>query len=199
MELSSLSENIVTRTFKRSGESVTLKINLDAIVPDYAAEMDARLEPLSKRMETFVRQHAELQAEIEALQKKEEAKDDDQPSEPIDFILYAGRLKEIRQGLAEVKRELFAERLTCPVLLPDGSTTCILKGWDVTQNGMSAPPTKANLMQLTSAAVEALFDFIMEETEVVKKREDEATEATSEATRSGLRAVSPETTLAQTG
>jgi len=186
MELSTFSENIVTEVFERSGEKVALKINLDALVPDYDDVLQERLAPSIQRLEALARQHAELVDEIEKLNKEQEKKTK-KPREVIDLAPYMVRLSEIKKGSAEVKREIFAERLTCPITLPDGSTTCILKGWDITENGLEITPSKANLLRMPTAAVEALFDFITSRLDPVKKRVDEAIEETSESTPSGSR------------
>ena len=188
MELSTFSENIVTEVFERSGEKVTLKINLDALVPDYDDVLQERLAPSIQRLEALARQHAELVDEIEKLNKEQEKKTK-KPREVIDLAPYMVRLSEIKKGSAEVKREIFAERLTCPVALPDGSTTCILKGWDITENGLEITPSKTNLLRMPTAAVEALFDFITSRLDPVKKRVDEVTEETSENTLNGSRAA----------
>ena len=188
MELSTFSENIVTEVFERSGEKVTLKINLDALVPDYDDVLQERLAPSIQRLEALARQHAELVDEIEKLNKEQEKKTK-KPREVIDLAPYMVRLSEIKKGSAEVKREIFAERLTCPITLPDGSTTCILKGWDITENGLEITPSKANLLRMPTAAVEALFDFITSRLDPVKKRVDEAIEETSENTLNGSRAA----------
>jgi hypothetical protein len=175
MELSSFSENIITETFERSGETVTLKINRDALVPDYQEVVSERLKPSSERLEQLLQSHAELTTELEALQKKE-AKSK-KPS-TIDFKSFFDRIKDIQRGIAEVKREMFAEQLTCPVALPDGSMTCILKGWDITEQGTPLLPTKENLLRMPALAVEALFEFVMSKMQSVKKRVDEEDEAT---------------------
>jgi ElaB/YqjD/DUF883 family membrane-anchored ribosome-binding protein len=186
MELSTFSENIVTETFERSGEKVTLKINLDALVPDYDDVLQERLAPSIQQLDELARKHAALVDEIEKLNKEQEKKTK-KPREVIDLAPYMARLSEIKKGSAEVKREIFAERLTCPITLPDGSTTCILKGWDITENGMEIAASKANLLRMPTAAVEALFDFITSRLDPVKKRVDEEIEETSESTPSGSR------------
>jgi len=186
MELSTFSENIVTETFERSGEKVTLKINLDALVPDYDDVLQERLAPSIQQLDELARKHAALVDEIEKLNKEQEKKTK-KPREVIDLAPYMARLSEIKKGSAEVKREIFAERLTCPISLPDGSTTCILKGWDITENGLEIAASKANLLRMPTAAVEALFDFITSRLDPVKKRVDEEIEETLESTPSGSR------------
>jgi len=170
MELASFSENIITETFERSGETVTLKINRDALVPDYHEVVAERLKASSEQFEQLLKSHADLSVEIETLQKKE-AKS--KKPQKVDFKSLFDRMKEIQRGIAEVKREMFAEQLTCPVSLPDGSTTCILKGWDITEQGQPLPPTKENLLRMPALAVEALFEFVMSKMSSVKKRVDE--------------------------
>ena len=190
MELSTFSENIVTETFERSGEKVTLKINLDALVPDYDGVLAERLEPTIKRLNELAKEHSDLVSEIETLQREEEKKSKKPKAvkaAPIDLAPYFLRLNNMKKGMAEVNREILAERLTCPISLPDGSTTCILKGWDITENGLEIAASKTNLLRMPTAAVEALFDFITSRLDPVKKRVDEEIEETSESTPSGSR------------
>lgn len=190
MELSSFSENIVTEVFERSGERVELKINRDAVVPDYADTVAEKLAPATKRLTDLIAQHSELQSEVESLQKQTTKKSrSKKPLIPTDLTEFSSRLKAIQKGIAEVKREIYAEQLTCPVSLPDGSKTCILKGWDITDNGVLIAPSKENLLRLPTPAVEALFDFVMEKMETVKKKVDSEIEETSGNARGGSAAL----------
>lgn len=179
MELSSFSENIITETFERSGESVELKINRDALVPEYSDVVSEKLAPTMKRLQDLMAQHSQLTAEIEDLQKKETKQEgkkgkSKKPDVPIDLSDFMSRLKVMQKEIADVKREIYAEQLTCPVSLPNGTSTCILKGWDITDNGTLIAPSKENLLRLPTPAVEALYDFVMSKMHTVKKRVEEA-------------------------
>ena len=161
MELSSFSENIITAKMERSGESLELQINIDAIVPDYFDVLADRMKSIEKRYTP----------------KKKGEKETTFQSE---------------KRLLEIQREAFAEMLTCPVKLPDGSKTAFLKGWDLTENGLPLECSKEALLRLPPRAVQELFEFCKAQATTVKKRVDEETEATSETTHSGsmaLRAV----------
>jgi len=179
MELSSFSENIVTETFERNGEQVELKINIDAIVPDYYEQLDERLAPLNKRLEAFREKHAKLEAEVK---RREKLKDKDK-AKSLPSIL------PLEKELAEIQREAWAEKLTCPVKLPDGSYTQLLKDWSIVENGQPVPPTKENLMRLPPRAVEELWERSIKRATTVKKRVEEETEETLETTPSGSRAL----------
>jgi hypothetical protein len=182
MELSSFSENIVTETIERNGETVELQINIDAIVPDYFDVLEERLAPLNERLRT-------LQAKAETYQKEQKAKKGKKPARPAVTLL------SLEKEMAEIQREAYAERLTCPVKLPDGSYTQILKGWDITENGMAVEPTKDNLMRLPPKAVEQLWECCIARTETVKKRAETST-VTSENAQggsAGLRVVGQST------
>jgi hypothetical protein len=185
MELSSFSENIVTETFERNGETVELQINIDAIVPDYYEQLEERLKPVTKRLEVLRAKHSEMIAEIAKREKdaKKKGKKSAKPQAPLPSIL------PLEKELAEIQREAFAERLTCPVRLPDGSLTALLKGWSITENGSPIEPTKANLMRLPPKAVEELWTRSIKRADTVKKRVDEETEETSESTPSGSRGL----------
>jgi DNA-binding protein YbaB len=190
MELSSFSENIITETFERSGEKVELKINRDAFVPDYTDTVSEKLAPTMKRLEDLIAQHSQLTIEIKGLQKQETGKRRSKKlTTLVDFTDVTTRMKAMQREIAEVKREIYAEQLTCPVSLPDGSTTCILKGWDITENGLLIAPNKENLLRLPTPAVEALFDFVMSKMETVKKKVESETRETSESAPGGSAAL----------
>lgn len=194
MELSSFSENIVTETFERSGETLELKINRDALVPDYFDVMTERLKPTIEQLERLMETHAKLQQEIEEVEEStkepttKKGKSKKKPK-PIDLGAMTIRMREIQKGIAEINREVYAERLTCPIKLPDGSTTCLLKDWDMTHKGDPIPASKENLLRLPAAAIEALFDFVMSKTETVKKKEESETGETSDAVPNGSPAL----------
>lgn len=177
MELSSFSENIVTEVIERNGESVELRINIDAIVPDYYDVLEERLAPLNVRLRT-------LQDKVEALQKDQKATRRGKKEKTQHPTLLS-----LEKEMAEIQREAYAERLTCPIKLPDGSFTQLLKGWDITENGMSVEPTKDNLMRLPPKAVEQLWERCIARTETVKKREESATAETSENAPVGTAAL----------
>lgn len=187
MELSSFSENIVTETFERSGESVELKINRDAMLPNFSEVLAERLAPTTQRLQALMLDHAKLESEIEALQRTQTTKKGrpKKQEDVVDISALAERLNTIRKGIADVKREMYAEQLTCPVLLPDGSVTCILKGWDITENSQPISASKENLLRLPTAAVETLFEFVMSKMETVKKKVESETRETSETMQDG--------------
>jgi hypothetical protein len=167
MDISSFSENIVTEYFERNGERVELKINIDAFVPEYFDALDVRMNEIEKR-------HA---SKIAALtpDKKKNAKP---PS-----------VLKTEKTLLEIQREAYAEMLTCPIKLPDGSTTQLLKDWDLTENGMPLMVSKEVLIKLPPRAVEDLWNFCKDKSKTVKKRVDGETEEVSESTPSGSRAL----------
>jgi hypothetical protein len=165
MELSSFSEHIVVERFERNGEAVELTINIDTIVPDYYDKLEERLEPVTKRYQA-------LQARIETLktQLKKQAKAKRKRS-----AVGLPSIRSFEKEIAEIQRETAAEKLTCPVQLPDGSMTCLLKGWDITENGLAIAPTKENLMRLPPSLVVALWERVIARAETVKKTVDEGT------------------------
>ena len=56
MELTSLSENIVTKSFVRNGESLELRINIDAFTPDFFRKVGERFkEKMAAGKEPVVR------------------------------------------------------------------------------------------------------------------------------------------------
>lgn len=191
MELSSLSENIVIEEFKRNGDTARLEINLDAVVPEYYDIIAERLTPITTRLEALMKQHEELQAEIEkriAEETKKTKKKSKALPNPVDYEAMRTQAREIQKGVAEINREIFAERLTCPVRLPDGSFTSLLKGWDTTVNGEPVPASKEYLLKLPPQTVEAIFVCVAARLETVKKKVDGETEETLESTPSGSRA-----------
>lgn len=164
MDLSSFSENIVTIPYERNGGTVHLRVNIDAMLPEYFDALEERLAPLMKRA-------AEIDEQIQNPSKKKNSKT---PS----------RL-QLEKQLLEMEREAHAERLTCPVTLPDGSQTCLLKGWDLTKGGAPLSPSKEVLVTLHPRVVAEFSELCLEATKTVKKRVAGEDEETTENTHSG--------------
>lgn len=163
MELSSFSENIVKVSFERNGESVELQVNIDAIVPDYMEQLEKRLKPFKARWTALSSNFEKVQAEVGRIQeetKKNEKAKKPKPVKPIDPKLPS--VLSLEKEMAELQREQNAERLTCPVKLPDGSLTALLKGWSITENGAELVPSKENLMRLPPKAVEEIWERRLE-------------------------------------
>jgi hypothetical protein len=89
--------------------------------------------------------------------------------------------------LLEMQREAFAEMLTCPVKLPDGSITSFLKGWDLTENGLPVACNKKSLLRLPPRAVQEIWEFCKAKATTVKKRLDEV--ETSDNMQGGSQAI----------
>lgn len=181
MELSTFSENIVTVKFERSGETVELKVNIDAIVPDYYDQLEVNLKPVNARLEVLRENYEKVQSELKRQEKavKKGAKG----------AIKMPSVLSLEKELAEIQREANAERLTCPVKLPDGSFTALLKGWSITENGSDLLPSKENLMRLPPKAVEEIWERCIARANTVKKRVDEEDEETSESTHDGSMAL----------
>ncbi len=143
MELSSFSEHIVTEYFERDdGLRFEVKINIDAFVPEYFEVLDQRLEKLRVGLEPKKDKKGKVKTES-ALQ--------------------------LEKRLLEIQREAYAEMLTCPVKLPNGESTCLLKGWDLTENGLPLAASKEVLVMLPPNAVQELWEFCKERSKTVKK------------------------------
>jgi hypothetical protein len=182
MELSSFSENIVTVPFERNGEVVMLQINIDAITPHYYEHLEQRLLPVNERLEAL---RAQYDAMVDAAEKAKKRK---KGSKQSGDVAKQPSLLSLEKELAEIQREVFAERLTCPVALPDGSSTSLLKGWDITESGMAITPSKENLMRLPPKLVEGIWERVIARASTVKKTADEGTtqnQMTSETTGTG--------------
>lgn len=188
MELSTFSENIITETFERSGDAVVLKINIDAIVPEYHEALNDRLQPTIDRLTKVMADHRALTVEIDGMIKEQDKKGK-KKAKNADINKLADRAAALRKEVDELNREVYAERLTCPVKLPDGSYTCLLKGWDMTDNGVQIDASKENLLRLPPKAVTALHDFVVSKLETVKKKVDEVEEEISESTPNGSRGL----------
>jgi len=191
MKLSTFSENIVTETFERSGETVELKLNLDAVVPEYHEVLQERLKPTIKRI-------GELQAELFSIQSLVQQHDDavNKPTKkrarlkPFDAPKVSAQISGLNKEMAELQREVHAEKLTCPVSLPNGEATCILKGWDLTDDdGMDLTASKENLLRLPPNAVLAIWEQVERRFTTVKKRVDVEAEETEANTHSGSMAL----------
>lgn len=181
MELSSFSENVVTETFSRNGEEVELKINIDAIVPDYFEALEERLKPLSVRLKNLGEKY---QAMVDQINKRQE---DSKKKKKVDNTPLPSTI-QLEKEMAEIQREAFAERLTCAIKLPDGTSTQLLKGWSIVENGMPIAPTKEALLRLPPRLVQELWERCIKRTETVKKTDDEV--ETSGNTQDGSAAPS---------
>lgn len=165
MELSAFSENIITVPYERSGDTVNLEINIDVFTPEFFRRVGKKFE---QRLKTYQAQDA--QAARAQSKPKGKAKTD--PSRAAkDFFE-----REARE--LEIKREIHVE------LLAGG----VLKGWDLTENGIPIEPTHEVLMRLPPLLVEDIWNLSLEKAKTVKKRVDEATGETSESLPSGTKA-----------
>lgn len=190
MELSSFSENIKTVSFDRNGETVELKVNIDAIVPDYMEQLEERLKPFKARWGALSENFGKVQAEVARFQEETEKNKKAKKPKAVKHIdPKLPSVLSLEKEMAEIQREQNAERLTCPVKLPDGSYTALLKGWSITENGAELVPSKENLMRLPPKTVEEIWERCIKAANTVKKRVDEETEETSEATHSGSMAL----------
>lgn len=161
MELSSLSEHIVEVPYKRSGETVLLQINIDAFTPEFFRQVG----------ETFKSRILEWQKEDKKESKKRKPKEDDALTKTHNFFENSAR------GL-EIEREIHAR------LLSSG----VLKGWDVTENGLPLAPSYEVLVKMPPPLIKGLWETSLRAAETVKKREDEETEVISDSMLNGSRA-----------
>lgn len=176
MELSSLSENIVIERFERNGEMVTLEINIDAIVPGFDDELLKRLAGVIERMQALEEDSKALQAQVaKAVKQQEKVADGKRVKKAADVKEMAQRLDAIRKQMEPLEREIYAERLTCPISLPDGSTTCLLKGWDTTVDGVAIAASKENLMRLPAKTVQVIWSHVESRLNTVKKTAENPT------------------------
>lgn len=167
MELSSFSENVVTVPYETNGDTAYLQVNIDAILPEYFDALEERLAPLVGRIEA-------IQDQIKKLSDKKAKKD----SKSLTAL-------QLEKEVLTMQREAHAERLTCPVRLPDGSTTCLLKGWDTTVNGSPVPATRETLLTMPPRIVKDLWETCRNAAQTVKKRVELETGETLDGTQDG--------------
>ena len=185
MELSSFSENIITRTFTRNSVSVEVELNIDVVTPEYLNHTHQMIRQAQQEM--IIKVQAEEKKAKDAKQKASGRKKA-QPVSLLDMDI------SLEAEFSRSKRELFAEFLTHPVELSFGGQTQFLKGWDLQHNGVPVPVSKEVLLGLSPRLVEEFYMFCVEESKnaTVKKKVDAETGETSENTHSGsmaLRAV----------
>lgn len=171
MELSSFSENIVSVPYERSGETVVLQVNIDAFTPEFFRQVGAAF---SDRLKDWQQEDAQDP-------KPKRGKKND-PAKPLTF--FESQAREL-----EVEREIFSR------LLSNG----VLKGWDITENGLPVAPTFEVLNKMPPALVKGLWKSALKAAETVKKREDEETVETLAYTPNGSKAPSLETINAPIG
>lgn len=171
MELSSLSTNIVTIPYEHNGDTTNLDVNIDIFTPEFFRLVGKRFADKVKEWEDKV--------EKEAKQKR--AQPAPKPNNATDK-----KANEARNALAffedeaislEVSRQIHAE------LLAGG----VLKGWDVTRDGLPIAPSYEVLMKLPPLVVEEIWKLALERAQTVKKKVVGVTEETLENTPSGSR------------
>ena len=177
MELSALSENIVSVPYKRGNETIELQVNIDAFTPEFFRLQKARAE---EKFKEFQREVLRLKKEEQAktrpkkLTKAQKAELEFEQAAQLTFTRLEQRAQE-----AEAERQSFAELLSSNVL----------KGWDVTENGIPVEPSKEVLMRLPPRGLEELWYVCVKASQTVKKRVDEETEETSENMLSGSKGL----------
>jgi hypothetical protein len=163
MELSSFSENIVSVPYERSGQTVSLEINIDAFTPEFFRQVGKKFEERMKDWKAI---------DAKAKPRRKAKKSEPNPVETAKAFF------EDEATTLEVKRQIYAE------LLAGG----VLKGWDVTENDLPIVPSVEVLLKLPPLLVEDIWNLALEKAKTVKKRVDEETEAISENSPSGSRA-----------
>lgn len=160
MKISAFSENIVTREFRRRGEVLNLQINIDVVTPEYLDAMDARAEAARKKVDQLFA--------VPKRKKKIERSE-----------------LQLEKELLVLLREVNASSLCDPVSLPDGTTTSLLRDWDMVEDDGSTyvECSRANVVRLPPRAVQELLDFCLKAAKTVKKTDDE--EGMSESMRDG--------------
>lgn len=169
MELSAFSENIVKESFRRGDQVLEVHVNIDVVTPEFLDAMQARLEALNKSAQLLAKK---VSKKIASTKRSE--------SDDSGFAL--------EKEMLILQREAHASFLCDPIPLPDGSTTSLLRGWDMTDKGESVACTKANVCRLPPKGVEALAQFCLRIARTVKKNPS-AGEETSEATQDGSPAL----------
>jgi len=181
MELSSLGENIVTVPYSHGSDELELQVNIDGFTPEFWRAMKTSAE---EKLKAAV---AQVKAEIKTKSQKQAPKKRSTKAEQL-----RAAESEISE---EVQRELDSIELRAKRLEAERETNIeflipfILKGWDVTENGMPVQLTAEVLNSLPPRTVQAIFDVCVKAARTVKKRVDEETEETSENMPSGSRAL----------
>lgn len=189
MDISFLSENIISVPYKRGGEELELQVNIDAFTPEFWRLMKARAEEKFKTIEAQIKD-----AVKEA--SKPEVKGTKKPKKPTKKLTRAQQARQAEDELrAHVKAQmdsiegraiqLEAERETnIEFLLPH-----VLKGWNATDKGVPVALTKEVLITLPPRFIQELFDLCVKAAKTVKKKADEEDEETSDNTSSGSKGL----------
>lgn len=164
MELSSFSENIVTVAYTRSGEPANLEINIDAFTPEFFRLVGKRFD---ERMKEWKAKDDAIVAKSKPKRKAKGEKADPADEAKIFFETEAREL--------EIKRQIHAE------LLAGG----VLKGWDITENGLPLAPSVEVLLRLPPLLVENIWNLALKTAKTVKKRAEEEDEDTLDNTANG--------------
>lgn len=188
MELSALGENIVSVPFPHGSDETELQVNIDAFTPEFWRSMKTRAEQKFKSLEAEIKKAVQeaSKPEIKGAKKPKKLTKAQRAQEAEKQ--FAEHIKERLDSIEGRALQLEAERETnVEFLWPH-----VLKGWDVTDNGVPVALTEAVLLALPPALVQRIFDTCAKAARTVKKRVDEEDVETSEGAQhgsSGLRAV----------
>lgn len=177
MELSALSENIVPVPFKRGSETIELQVNIDAFTPEFFRAQKERANAKLK----------ELKKEIARLKHEESQKKADKPKRLSKAkkaeLAFEQEAEQSLVRLENIAQEVEAERQSYAELLSSN----VLKGWDVTENGIPIEPTMELLMRLPPRGLKEMWLACIDAAKTVKKKADDQTEETLGSTPSGSR------------
>jgi hypothetical protein len=218
MELSALSENIVSVPYQRNGLTINLQVDIDAFTPEFFHGLTERCAPLfSEETERIKAREAELKS-LKPWQP-------DTPFGAEEMIsTMVGRFKAIVGGKSGSSEPSWSLGLTRALpTLPDGSIlwahyvpvdtgsfmreaerldierqthaeilSAIVKGWDVTENNAPLQPSKEVFLRLPVRVLNELWNLCLEAAQTVKKPETgeiTGSQTMSETTEDGSSAL----------
>lgn len=179
MELSALSENIISVPYKRGSDELILQVNIDAFTPQFWRELrneaEKKFKDIERQIAAAVKTPVKGEKKPKKLTKAQQAKQLEEQ--------FSKEMKSQLDALELTARRLEAEReANIDFLIPH-----VLKGWDAMDKGVPVPLTKEVLLPLPPKLIQELFDLCVKAAQTVKKRVDEEDEETSDAVQHGSR------------
>jgi hypothetical protein len=187
MELSALSENIVTVPYKHGDDTLELRVNIDAFTPEFWRLMKSCVEEKFKMLELEIEKALRESSKVGVKGQRKPRKLTKAQQVAEAEREFKAEVKAQLDGIEGRAKQLEVERETnIEFLIPH-----VLKGWDVVENGSLVALTAEVLNTLPPRLIQDLFDTCVKAAKTVKKREDEDEETSGDAQRgsSGLRAV----------
>jgi len=218
MELSSLSENIVTVPYTRNNLTINIQVNIDAFTPEYFRQLTEKCQNVFAEETQRIKEREKVLQVLKPWQPASSFASDERIS------TMAGQFKVLVAGTSGPNEPAWFTGLSRGLAaLPDGSVlwvpyipvdggtftreaermeierqthaeilSGVVKDWDVTEDGAPLKPSKEVFLRLPVRVLNDLWNLCLEAAQTVKKPTTEETtgsQTTSETTDDGSSAL----------